>query len=61
MGYPFGKKQASPVAPSTIFLWVNPVVLLSASLNIKNLAEQAGADDTIEKPFTINHLRAIVQ
>jgi DNA-binding response OmpR family regulator len=38
-----------------------PVIMLSASPNIKQLAEIAGADDTLEKPFSINDLRALVE
>src|SRR5688572_9156646 len=37
-----------------------PVIIISASPNIHNLAKSAGADDVIEKPFTIKELRRIV-
>lgn len=38
-----------------------PVIMLSASPNIKRLAEAAGADATLEKPFSVKALRALVQ
>jgi len=34
-----------------------PVIMLSASPNIKQLAQKAGADDAIEKPFTPKQLQ----
>jgi DNA-binding response OmpR family regulator len=36
-----------------------PVVILSASPNIKELAKGAGADDFIVKPFTLKTLREV--
>lgn len=33
-----------------------PIIILSAFPNIKGLAEEAGADYTIEKPFRVSHL-----
>ena len=37
-----------------------PVIMLSASPNIHVLARQAGADDSLEKPFGVKALRAMV-
>jgi DNA-binding response OmpR family regulator len=37
-----------------------PVIILSASPNISRLAMDAGADDTLEKPFRIQRLREMV-
>jgi DNA-binding response OmpR family regulator len=37
-----------------------PVVILSASPNIKELAKNAGADDIIAKPFTLQMLRDVI-
>jgi len=37
-----------------------PVIILTASPNIKNLATLAGADAVLEKPFKIKDLRALV-
>ena len=37
-----------------------PVIIISASPNIHHLAKSAGADDVIEKPFTIKELRRMV-
>ncbi len=34
-----------------------PVIILSASPNIKELALEFGANDVIEKPFNIQHLK----
>ena len=34
-----------------------PVIIISASPNITSLAQSAGADDVIEKPFLIQELR----
>ncbi|MBV8803066.1 MAG: response regulator [Gammaproteobacteria bacterium] len=34
-----------------------PVIMLSAAPNIRQLAEEAGADDAIEKPFKISQLQ----
>lgn len=36
-----------------------PVVLMSASPDIHRVAKEAGADNSIEKPFSIKSLRAI--
>jgi DNA-binding response OmpR family regulator len=33
-----------------------PVIIISASYNIKDLVEQAGADDFVPKPYDINML-----
>lgn len=37
-----------------------PVVIISASPNITQLAKEAGADEVIEKPFPIRDLREII-
>jgi DNA-binding response OmpR family regulator len=37
-----------------------PVIILSASPNITQLAMDAGADDILEKPFRIQRLREMV-
>lgn len=37
-----------------------PVIVISASPNLKKLARQAGADDCIEKPFPIGELRQMI-
>lgn len=37
-----------------------PVILISASPNLKKLAKEAGADDSIEKPFRITELRQMI-
>jgi DNA-binding response OmpR family regulator len=37
-----------------------PVIILSASPYIRNLAHAAGADDVLEKPFAIQELRDMV-
>ena len=37
-----------------------PVIIISASPNITQLAKEAGADDVIEKPFPIRELREII-
>lgn len=37
-----------------------PVVMLSAAPDIKSLAAEAGADGTIEKPFTLKGLREAI-
>jgi CheY-like chemotaxis protein len=37
-----------------------PVILISASPNLRKLAKAAGADDSIEKPFPINELRQMI-
>ena len=33
-----------------------PVIMFSADNRIKSIAKEAGADDFIEKPFTMDHL-----
>ena len=38
-----------------------PVIILSASPHIKMLATASGANDTLEKPFSVKDLRAMVQ
>ena len=38
-----------------------PVIIMSASPNIHDLAKLAGADGTLEKPFSINVLRSMVE
>ncbi len=38
-----------------------PVIMLSASPHIKNLAQMAGADAAMAKPFKMKELRALVQ
>ncbi len=38
-----------------------PVIMLSASPNIHRSARLAGADDSLEKPFTIKALRDMVE
>lgn len=38
-----------------------PVIILSASPYIKELASAAGADEVLEKPFSIQDLRNMVQ
>lgn len=37
-----------------------PVIVISASPNLRKLARDAGADDTIEKPFPITELRNLI-
>ena len=37
-----------------------PVIMLSASMDIVKLANEAGADDAIEKPFTLKKIRETV-
>ncbi|HEY0742541.1 MAG TPA: response regulator [Chryseosolibacter sp.] len=37
-----------------------PVIVISASPNLKKLAKAAGADDSIEKPFPITELRNLI-
>ena len=37
-----------------------PVVMLSANLNIAELAKEAGADDAIVKPFSLKKIRETV-
>ena len=37
-----------------------PVIIISASPNIKGLSLQAGAHDTLEKPFHLRTLREMV-
>lgn len=37
-----------------------PVIVISASPNLRKLAREAGADDTIEKPFPITELRNLI-
>jgi CheY-like chemotaxis protein len=37
-----------------------PIILISASPDIKKLAKSAGADDVIEKPFPIRELRQMI-
>lgn len=37
-----------------------PIIMLSADPNIKTLAKEAGANDSIEKPFKIAELREMV-
>jgi len=38
-----------------------PVIMLSASPHIKRLAIAAGANETLEKPFSVKDIRAMVQ
>jgi DNA-binding response OmpR family regulator len=38
-----------------------PVIMLSASPNLGKFAKSAGADNTLEKPFHIKELRAMVE
>jgi DNA-binding response OmpR family regulator len=38
-----------------------PVVMVSATPGIRDMARQAGANDCIEKPFTKNELIAIIE
>lgn len=38
-----------------------PVIIVSASPGIGQMAKDAGADDFIEKPFQINHLLTVVE
>jgi DNA-binding response OmpR family regulator len=38
-----------------------PIIMLSASPHIKRLAIAAGANDTLEKPFSVKDLRDMVQ
>jgi DNA-binding response OmpR family regulator len=38
-----------------------PVIIVSASPGIAELAKEAGADDFIEKPFQINELLTVVE
>jgi len=38
-----------------------PVIIVSASPGIEQLAKEAGADDFIEKPFQINELLTVVE
>jgi CheY-like chemotaxis protein len=37
-----------------------PIVMVSASMNIGELAKEAGADDFVEKPFRIKTLLEVV-
>lgn len=37
-----------------------PVIVISASPDLKKLAKAAGADDIIEKPFPITELRKLI-
>ncbi len=37
-----------------------PVVMLSANPKIKTLAREAGADESIEKPFSIDNLKDLI-
>lgn len=37
-----------------------PVIMISANPNIKKLAEEAGADDSLEKPFRMKELLDMV-
>lgn len=38
-----------------------PVIIMSASPQVSNMAAQAGAEGFIEKPFTIADMRALVK
>lgn len=38
-----------------------PVVLLSAMTNLKDIAEDCGADDYLEKPFNIRDLTELIR
>lgn len=38
-----------------------PIILISASRDIRTSAQEAGADDFIEKPFEMDHLLEIIQ
>lgn len=38
-----------------------PIIILSASPHLNNMAKQAGADDFLEKPFSIKTLRLLVE
>jgi DNA-binding response OmpR family regulator len=38
-----------------------PVIVVSASPNIRNLAGEAGADDCLEKPFDMHHLLRMIE
>src|SRR5260221_10110010 len=38
-----------------------PVVMVSASPDIRTLSEKAGADDCIEKPFEMMHLLSVIE
>ena len=38
-----------------------PVIIISATQGIKKLAEEAGADDFIEKPFEIKDLLSVIE
>lgn len=38
-----------------------PVVIISASPNIRSLAKDSGASDIVEKPFSIKTLREVVR
>ncbi len=38
-----------------------PIIMLSANRNIHQLAKEAGAEDSIEKPFSIKHLKKKVE
>lgn len=44
--------------PSTAHI---PVIMISASPDIARLSEEAGADASIEKPFEVPELRALVR
>lgn len=37
-----------------------PIILISADSNVAKVAEQAGADDYIEKPFTLKHFLEVI-
>src|SRR5699024_5636058 len=38
-----------------------PIIMLSANPDIHRLAKEAGAEDSIEKPFSIKHLKKKVE
>lgn len=37
-----------------------PIVMISANPDIKSLAKEAGADEVVEKPFDLHHLREVL-
>lgn len=37
-----------------------PIIMLSANHDIKKLAKEAGAEESIEKPFSIKTLKKVI-
>src|SRR5690606_6891581 len=51
-----GGVQATQILKSTTHLKHVPVILFSANSNLPQLAEEAGADDYLKKPFDLEEL-----